>query len=122
MLIRKLDGLPGSTAGDASFLRELLHPDRSALNIRYSLAHAVVRPGRRTAPHRLRSSEVYYILEGRGLMRIDGEEAEVRKSDAVYIPPGSLQHIENIGPDDLTFLCIVDPAWKTEDEEVLKED
>ena len=106
-------------AGDDSILRELLHPDKAELAIRYSLAHATVKPGERTKPHRLRTAEVYYLLAGRGRMHIDDEISEVQPDCAVYIPPGSTQHIENTGTADLVFLCVVDPAWRAQDEEVL---
>ena len=86
---------------------------------RYSLCHATVKPGQTTRPHRLRTSEVYYILGGQGLMSIDGESEAVRPGQAIYIPPHSTQYIQNTGSSDLTFLCIVDPAWREEDEEVL---
>ena len=52
-------------------------------------------------------------------MHIDGESAPVHPGQAIYIPPHALQHIENTGTSDLKFLCIVDPAWRAEDEEVL---
>jgi mannose-6-phosphate isomerase-like protein (cupin superfamily) len=78
-----------------------------------------VRPGEVSLPHRLANSEVYYILQGTGTMRIDGEEAEVGPGHTIYIPPHSVQSIRNTGPTDLVFLCIVDPAWRAEDEEVL---
>lgn len=119
MIIKSLTSEAGFAAGDASFLRELLHPDKEPLDIGYSLAHAVVKPGQKTLPHRLDSSEVYYILEGRGLMHVDHEAAELEAGQAVYIPPAAVQSIENTGRDDLSFLCIVDPAWRAEDEEVL---
>ena len=32
-------------AGDNTLLREILHPDKANLQLRYSLAHAVVAPG-----------------------------------------------------------------------------
>jgi mannose-6-phosphate isomerase-like protein (cupin superfamily) len=35
------------------------------------------------------------------------------------IPPLAVQAIENLGPGDLVFLCIVDPAWAPDGEEVL---
>ena len=73
----------------------------------YSLAYAVVHSGDSTLPHRLKSSEVYYILRGRGRMYIDAEKTELSPGDAVYIPPGSGQSIECISSDDLEFLCIV---------------
>lgn len=106
-------------ARDKTFLRELLHPAREPLALRYSLAHALVKPGQESEPHRLGTSEVYYILQGRGVIRVDGESAAVRAGQAVYIPPMAVQHIRNTGRSDLVFLCIVDPAWRAEDEEVL---
>ena len=49
-------------------------------------------------------------------MHIDEEYLEVGPDCAVYIPPQALQYIENTGNTDLKFLCIVDPAWREEDE------
>jgi len=118
MLIKRLKDCYEFTAGDGSALRELLHPDKANLKIRYSLAYAKVAAGQATKPHKLKSSEVYYITEGQSLMHIDEEASEVNAGCAVYIPPGSMQYIENTGDSDLTFLCIVDPAWRQEDEEV----
>jgi mannose-6-phosphate isomerase-like protein (cupin superfamily) len=106
-------------AGDETILRELLHPDRDDLSIHYSIAHAMVKPGRSSLPHKLKTSEVYYILEGKGIMHVDDESAEVHAGLAIYIPPNSKQFIENTGNYDLKFLCIVDPAWRPENEEIL---
>jgi mannose-6-phosphate isomerase-like protein (cupin superfamily) len=119
MIIRSLQNITAFKAGDASLLRELLHPAKEPLSIGYSLAHALVAPGRATRPHRLKSTEVYYIVEGRGRMRVGEELADVGPGDAVVIPSGSVQSIENIGPGDLAFLCVVEPAWRAEDEEIL---
>lgn len=119
MFIRDLKNCPEFLAGDHTILRELLHPDKADLNLRYSLAHAIVKPGQTSKRHRLKTSEVYYILEGRGTMRIDDETAEVTPGQAVYIPPHAIQYITNTGQGDLVFLCIVDPAWRIEDETVM---
>jgi len=119
MFIRRLSDCEEFIAGDDSILRELLHPDKADLAIRYSLAHAIVKPGQTTTPHRLKTTEVYYILEGRGRMHIDAEVNDVGPGCAIYIPPHATQYIENPGGDDLVFLCIVDPAWRAADEEIL---
>lgn len=119
MIVKTLRNIAGFPAGDGSFLRELLHPAREPLGIGYSLAQASVRPGERTLAHRLGSAEVYVILEGTGLMHVGAEQAEVGPGQAVYIPPGEVQFIENTGAAGLAFLCIVDPAWRAEDEEIL---
>jgi len=105
-------------AGDSTILRELLHPDKQDLDLRYSLAHAVLKSGQTSQRHKLRTSEVYYILEGEGVMFIDEKSEKVYVGQAIYIPPHAIQHIQNTGSDALKFLCIVDPAWKKEDEEV----
>lgn len=118
MLIRDLGDCEEFVAGDNTLLREILHPAKAEIELRYSLAHATLRPGDTSLPHRLNTSEVYYILQGEGLMRIGDETEIVRPGLTVYIPPCAIQSIENIGKDDLTFLCIVDPAWRAEDEEV----
>lgn len=119
MFIKSLQDCDEFTAGDNTKLREILHPDKADLNLRYSLAHAKLAPGKTSQLHSLKTSEVYYILEGHGIMHIDNETAEVGPSIAIYIPPYAKQCIENVGETDLVFLCIVDPAWKIEDEKIL---
>lgn len=106
-------------AGDRTVLRELLHPGKQPLDLRYSLAHATLPPGGVSLRHKLSVSEVYYVLEGRGLLHIGEEAREVGPGQAAYIPPHQVQFIENIGKTALKFLCIVDPAWRPDQEEVL---
>lgn len=119
MYIKDLKDCEEFIAGDNSVLRELLHPDKADLNLGYSLAHAVIKPGITSLPHKLNASEVYYIMQGEGLMHIDDEASKVFPGQAVYIPPNAKQYIQNTGAVDLIFLCIVDPAWRVENEEIL---
>ena len=119
MFVKCLKDCEQFTAGDGSILRELLHPKKADLQIHYSLAYATVAAGRLTKPHKLRASEVYYIIDGRGLMHIGEESLEVAGGCAVYIPPNAVQFIENTEKSDLKFLCIVDPPWRKEDEQIL---
>jgi mannose-6-phosphate isomerase-like protein (cupin superfamily) len=111
VLVKDLAKVRAFEAGDGSELRELLHPERDPAALGYSLAHAVVRPGRATIPHTLSRTEVYYIVDGRGLMHAGDEVQPVRAGHAVHIPPGTTQWIENTGNVGLAFLCIVDPPW-----------
>jgi len=119
MFVRELSDCEEFIAGDNCALREIIHPDRVDIAVRYSLAHALVKPGDTTWVHRLKTAEVYYILDGEGIMHINDERAPVRRGTCVYIPPMARQCITNSGTRDLKFICIVDPAWRKEDEEVL---
>ncbi|MCZ7356345.1 MAG: cupin domain-containing protein [Candidatus Methanoperedens sp.] len=91
---------PGCTGGDDSHIRKLFHPDKEDLAILYRLAHAVVNPGRAARQHSLKNSEVYYILKGEGIMRINEESANVHPGQAVCIPPGLRKYIRNTGESD----------------------
>jgi mannose-6-phosphate isomerase-like protein (cupin superfamily) len=119
MLIKRLSKCKEIAAGDRTRLRELLHPEHDAAAIRYSLAVAWLAPGKQSQAHRLKTAEVYYLVRGSGVMHIGDEAAEVSAGDAVYIPPGSAQWLDNTGKEDIEFICIVDPAWRPEDEEIL---
>lgn len=120
MFVRRLEDCEEIVAGDNTRLRELFNPLEDTLDLRYSLAVARVEPGGTTFLHRLETSEVYFILEGGGEMNINGELRRVQRGDAVYIPPRATQQITNAGDEELVFVCIVDPAWRKEDEEILE--
>ena len=79
MFIKDLKDCNEFTAGDETILREILHPKKANLKIRYSLAYAVLEPGKASKPHTLKTSEVYYILEGEGIMHIDNETKKFDK-------------------------------------------
>jgi mannose-6-phosphate isomerase-like protein (cupin superfamily) len=118
MLIRQLQDCPEFVAGDGTQLRELLHPDKQDLALGYSLAHAILPVGQVSTPHALTTSEVYYILSGTGEMYIDAGISVVGPGDAIYIPPNARQYLRNNGSEPIVFICIVDPAWRAEDETV----
>ncbi len=107
-------------AGDHTHLRELLHPAKAGVAVRYSLAYGRIDPGQRSKRHRLASAEVYYILAGAGRVWIDDDAAGIETGSVVGVPPGATQWVENNGAVALEFLCLVDPAWRAEDEEVFE--
>ena len=119
MLVKDVKNCRPCVAGDGSALREILNPRKEKLDLRYSLAWAEVPTREATLLHRLASSEVYFVLEGEGEMFIDDEKERIGPGNVVYIPPGARQRIRNTGRKVLRFLCLVDPAWRPEDEEIL---
>jgi mannose-6-phosphate isomerase-like protein (cupin superfamily) len=116
--IKHLSTIPAIVAGDGCILREIFHPERDPVPIRYSLAHAYVEPGGRTHDHFLEQSEVYYVIAGTGTMYLNGEPIDVAAGSSYYIPPHCSQYLINTGPERFEFLCIVDPPWSAEGETV----
>lgn len=111
---------PEFLAGDRTRLREIFHPEKHQLKLGYSLAHGVLNPGQRSKRHILTSSEVYYFIAGQGRFTIDDRATTIEPGTTIYVPPGGQQWFENTGVTDIEFLCVVDPAWRIEDETVLE--
>jgi mannose-6-phosphate isomerase-like protein (cupin superfamily) len=120
VFVRRLKDCPEFLAGDQTILRELVHPDKASLDLRYSIAHGRLEQGTRSKRHRLEVSELYYFLAGRGIFRIGEELAAVEAGSVVYVPPGSVQSVQNTGGQSLEFLCLVEPAWRPDFEEILE--
>lgn len=122
MLVKKLKDLKEIVALDDTIVREMLNPKHETipLHLGYSLAHATLSPGKTSLPHRFKTaSEVYYILNGEGVMHIDDETEKVGPGDTIYIPPKAVQFIENTSEKNLEFLCIVYPEWQPDAEELV---
>ena len=54
--------------------------------------------------------QIYHVLDGEGVLELDGEKRVVRRHDVIYIPPGVKHAIANQGLDNLTFLVVTVPA------------
>ena len=62
-------------------------------------------------PHAHKVQEqVYHVLEGEGLMELDGKKQVVRKDDVIFIPPGVEHAIYNTGMTDIKFVVVTSPA------------
>lgn len=71
---------------------------------------SVYQPKAYVAPHRHRIQEqIYHILDGEGLMEIEGERTVVRRDDVIFIPPGVEHAIYNTGITDLRFIVVTSP-------------
>lgn len=113
MEIRQRDRQVPFTTKDGSTIRSLL--DRANAPVKkQSLAEATLPAGSATERHYHKlSEEFYYILQGRGLMEIDGEEREVGVGDAILIAPGAWHQIQ--AREDLQLLCCCAPPYAHED-------
>jgi mannose-6-phosphate isomerase-like protein (cupin superfamily) len=54
--------------------------------------------------------QVYHVLDGEGMMEMDGKRQAVRKHDVIYIPSGVEHAISNTGLTDLTFIVATTPV------------
>jgi len=109
MEVARYSALEAFTTKDGSTIREYLHTQVQ------SLAEASLEPGQATERHyHRRSEEIYLIVDGGGLMELDGEEREVAAGDAILIPPGAW-HTLVAGSEGTRLLCCCAPPYSHDD-------
>lgn len=99
---------PGHFGGALS--KALVRPETTgSAQIDYRIS--CYQPMARVALHAHKfQDQVYHVLDGEGMMEMDGKRQVVRKHDVIYIPPGVSHAISNTGLGDLTFIVVTTPA------------
>jgi mannose-6-phosphate isomerase-like protein (cupin superfamily) len=115
MDIKNLNAVPAFTTKDGSEIRELLAYRNSVIR-HQSLAEARLPVGGSTQEHyHPLTEEIYYITQGTGKLRIEGETRPVSVGDAIAIPPGQKHKLWNTGAAELRLLCCCAPAYEHTD-------
>jgi mannose-6-phosphate isomerase-like protein (cupin superfamily) len=104
--VTDLDALEGE--GPGGMVRKL----RRALDARaFGLNYMTIPPGVTGREHDHAEStmeEVYFVVRGSGVMRVDGEEVELRPGRFLRVEAASTR-VPVAGPDGLEFLAIGAP-------------
>lgn len=108
--IKKLDLSTEYYFEEGCYITEL---SNSVDDLELSIARARVEPGVTTKLHKLIDIiERYVILEGEGLVEVEGLPPDkVGISDVIIIPSEHTQKITNTGSIDLVFLAICSPRF-----------
>lgn len=113
MVVNQLSEQKPFTTADGSTIRSILDATNASVQ-NQSLAEASIPLGGETDRHYHKlSEEIYFMLEGRGLIEIDGDEREVVPGDAILIPSGAWHQMKAL--TDVRFLCCCAPVYAHED-------
>ena len=98
---------------------EVIHNEPS-----YKLKRILVNPGHRLSyQYHLKRSESWTIVEGKGVITIDGVKKDIKKGDTVIIPKKAKHRIENNTKNKLVFIEVQTGSYFGEDDIVrLKDD
>ncbi|MFX1389803.1 MAG: cupin domain-containing protein [Promethearchaeota archaeon] len=87
-------------------IRWLIDESLGAKN--FAMRRIEVCPGDKVPLHNHNEEHEIYILEGNGKFYNDKGESEIgSKGDFLFIPPNEKHGIDNIGEDNLVFLCLI---------------
>lgn len=76
-------------------------------------------PGGRQQIHSHEPEQIYFLIEGRGVMTVGGEEAEVGAGECIFVPSGEPHGLRNTGPGRLRYFSAAAPSFSSEELEKL---
>src|SRR4030042_1592913 len=92
--IAKEEGKP-FIARDGALIYELFRRSRFKIK-NFSIATGFLKPSQKAIPHYHKiSEEIYYVLSGRGKVRVGGHIGKIKQGNAVYVPPKTIHALEN---------------------------
>ena len=50
---------------------------------------------------------INYMIAGKGILHIDGQDYEVEEGSYAFVPPNKIHQFKNNGSEKFTFICIV---------------
>ena len=56
-----------------------------------------------------KAQQLFYILSGKAVFEIAGEQTSVRADESFYVPPNTIHRIFNEGKEELHFIVISEP-------------
>ena len=78
--------------------------DSSVLQGILFFAFGVTKPGKAGEVHMDAYEEIYYLLQGKGIITVGDERREVKAGDAIWLPHGVPHGLENNGEEDLVMV------------------
>jgi mannose-6-phosphate isomerase-like protein (cupin superfamily) len=89
----------------------------------YKVKRITVLPGKRLSYQKhFRRREHWMIVEGKGVVTIDGKDNHIEKGESIDIPQEAAHRMANNGDGDLTFIEIQQGEYFGEDDIIRLED
>lgn len=85
----------------------------SARNLAITLVE--MEPGGVQQVHSHKPEQMYYILEGSGIMTVNGEQRPVQAGDCVFYPSYAKHGLKNTGATVLRYLSAASPSFTREE-------
>ncbi len=108
LIARRRSSTRYKRVGIESFL--LLSP-RNSKSVRLSITLVELNTNGMQKSHRHVPEQIYYILEGTGLMQVGNEKEQVTAGDCIFIPSTEVHGLMNSGNRPLKYLSACSPAF-----------
>jgi len=111
MQVKKCEDVPNKPvqtegAQDVS-MRLLLSKEDGARN--FVMRMFEIGPGGHTPYHSHDWEHEIFVLEGKGIVSLEGQDYPLSAGDVFLVPEGSMHQFRSAGPQSFRFLCLVPP-------------
>jgi len=100
---------------------KIIYPENGFENRTLVLGVVEVEPNGSTPLHKHNCEEVYFVLNGKGYVEINGERFVISGEDSVYIKENLPHRVVNTGAETLRYVAVAGimfnsllPEWPTE--------
>ena len=76
----------------------------AAPGLKLAFRKRVLRPGAAIGYHLQKEDEIYYIVSGTGMMKMNGDSFAVKAGDGILTRPGSSHNLQQTGADSLVVI------------------
>lgn len=96
--------------GVGGLVKRIVHPSLTG-SVNLGVSIAFVAPGEELPAHKHPNEEAYFIVQGSGVMRVEGhpEEIDVHKYLSIYIPANRDHYLKNTGNEPMMIVCSLAP-------------
>ena len=74
-----------------------------------------IKPGGKQGLHSHAPEQIYFILEGKGMMTVSDEQAIVNAGDCIFIPSGAPHGLKNTNESLLRYFSAAAPSFNREE-------
>jgi mannose-6-phosphate isomerase-like protein (cupin superfamily) len=85
---------------------------KDAKDFKTTFRKRVLKPDAAIGYHQQKEDEIYYVVSGKGMMRLNEETYEVNSGDAILTRTGSSHSIKNMGKEDLVLIIVYEHQAK----------
>lgn len=100
----------GPEAGSRGVIYQLINPSNGSHNVDFHVNVLQPNSGRGPYHYHSNSDNLYFVLEGRARVLIEGQEHFAGPGEAVFIPAGERHDVANVGEGELRIIEVKAPA------------
>ncbi len=89
---------------DESAIKEVPNAGKVAEGPDYQILRLILKPGEAQTMHRNQHRVIFYVLNGKGVLQVEGRSFQLGKGDGAEVMTYELRAWKNTGDDDLELL------------------